>query len=72
MHSDLPETDGREQAARERDANRCQSCQDTEYTGKVLGAHQVVPGVDHLSNYLLLCQECHEAAHTRDGQAVTA
>lgn len=71
MHSDLPQSDGREQAIRERDRNCCQGCQGTE-TAKVLGVHQVVPGIDHLSNYLLLCRECHEAAHARDDQTAIA
>lgn len=60
-------TDGRIQAIRERDRNRCQNC--LRSSGEVSGleVHQIVPGAvggsTRLSNLVLLCAECHRRAH---------
>lgn len=60
-------TDGRIQAIRERDRNRCQNC--LQSTGEVsrLEVHQIVPraagGSARLSNLVLLCADCHRRVH---------
>lgn len=67
MTSDLSRLDGRERAVRVRDEHQCQNCLQTFTEVSELEVHQIVPanngGSDSLSNMVLLCRECHRAAH---------
>jgi len=65
MHyaSDWEET---QRAVQLRDRDRCMNCR-TEDTGTTLDIHHIVPrshgGSDRMSNLILLCRQCHDAAH---------
>jgi 5-methylcytosine-specific restriction endonuclease McrA len=67
MSSDLPQTDDRLAAIQQRDRHRCQNCFRSLGEAEQLEAHRIVPlsrgGTDRLSNYVLLCRECHRHAH---------
>lgn len=58
---------GREMAVRQRDRHQCQNCLQQAASVNELVVHQIVPaengGTDRLSNLILLCGECHDAAH---------
>lgn len=58
--------DERKEAVRERDRNRCVNCT-ASGPGVTLDVHHIVPrgraGSNRLSNMVVLCRECHEAAH---------
>jgi 5-methylcytosine-specific restriction endonuclease McrA len=69
-NSDLPRSDDRAVAVRLRDRDQCQACKRTAAEVGSLEVHRIVPHeetVNQLSNYVLLCQRCHNAAHTDEG-----
>lgn len=65
--NDLPASDDRIGVIRRRDHEQCQNCHRIVSQVQALEVHQVVPekhgGTDHLTNFQLLCAECHIAAH---------
>lgn len=64
--SDLPRTDERTLAVRRRDRDQCQACKRTTAETAGFHIHQIVPGdqaANQLSNYVLLCPQCHCDAH---------
>lgn len=64
--------DERARAVRERDRNRCQNCQRSAGEVSRMEVHRIVPsasgGSDALTNHVLLCAECHDAAHSKARQ----
>ena len=60
-------------AVRERDNHECQNCQSDD-TEAVIDVHHIVPrgrgGSNRMSNQVVLCRRCHDAAHS-DGYAPT-
>lgn len=66
MSSDIPRSDERAIAVRLRDQDRCQGCGESKHSSDHLEVHSIVPehvGVDTLTNYVLLCERCHQLAH---------
>lgn len=60
--------DGRKQAVRERDRHRCMNCT-ASGSDVTLDVHHIVPrgqaGSNRLSNMVVLCRRCHDAAHRK-------
>lgn len=66
-NDDLPRSDERAVAVRLRDHERCQACNRTASKFR-LEVHRIVPGdraANQMSNFILLCADCHDSAHSR-------
>jgi 5-methylcytosine-specific restriction endonuclease McrA len=70
--SDLPPSDERAIAVRLRDNDSCTICRRTSAETN-LEVHSIIPGdgdvQDRLSNYVLLCEDHHRAAHQPEAGA---
>lgn len=65
-----PSADELTVAVRLRDNEQCQACKGTTN----LEVHRIVPlpeGRNQMSNYVLLCKRCHQAAHDDSRRSVT-
>lgn len=69
-YDDNPRDDERSIAVRLRDREHCQVCKD--HSGP-LDVHAIVDdeAANQLSNYILLCRECHQKAHREAGRSTT-
>jgi 5-methylcytosine-specific restriction endonuclease McrA len=73
IQTDVPPSDERSVAVRLRDHEQCQACNRTRSEVRDLDVHQIVPterAANQLSNYILLCRECHERAHETEMEGV--
>lgn len=65
-NGDLPRHDNKSIEVRIQARNQCSTCNVAESKANKLEIHQIVPrdeAENQLSNYILLCEECHNAAH---------
>lgn len=73
MSNDIPKTDDRIDAIRKREWYRCQNCNRPESKVPRMEVHRIVPevqgGTNRLTNFALLCGDCHDNAHPQPARA---